>query len=247
MLPINRILGEGSTSVKRVSDRFSMTSVPSMIRITKSLETQSGGVTATPSGYPISSLAPGQHNPDQQVPSRKIVGEQLRCQKKRAFRGRSFRGPEKVYYWTTFEAAEDVGVNEDHLGCRSPRVMTISCRVLRRRFQFARFRLSTTTAPRPRRFAFMTLTPSSPRTNASLSPAFQPKASRTSFGTVTCPFTVIVLVFTEEVLLGRYYQIKGVRLSSPILRRRAAGSTGRRSSRTGDAVSRKRRRSRPGT
>src|SRR5207253_7170418 len=100
---------------------------------------------------------------------------------------------------------EDIRIDEDHRS--SPRVMAMSRSLVSLRFHAAPLSRSTIARPLRRRSARTILTPSFSRRKATSSPTFQPNASLSSLGTVTCPFTVMVLVFMARVLLLRSYSV----------------------------------------
>src|SRR5438552_12124002 len=99
------------------------------------------------------------------------------------------------------EIDEDIRVDEDHRS--PPRVMAMSRSVVSLPFQEAPLSRSTMARPRRCRSARTILTPSFSRRKATSSPTFQPNASLSSLGTVTCPFTVMVLVFTDASITSQ--------------------------------------------
>src|SRR5439155_19702887 len=117
------------------------------------------------------------------------------------------------------EIDEDIRVDQDHRP--SPRVRAMSRSVVSLRFHEALLSRSTMARPRRCRSARTILTPSFSRRKATSSPTFQPNASLSSLGTVTCPFPVMVLVFMARVLLLRSYSVN--LLPSPAPRHPCAG------------------------
>src|SRR5207249_7333372 len=127
-----------------------------------------------------------------------------RVDRERATLGRArerFLGPAPPSRVPGPEIDEDIRVDGDHRS--PPRAMAMSRSVVSLRFHEAPLSRSTMARPRRCRSARTILTPSFSRKKATSSPTFQPNASLSSLGTVTCPFTVMVLVFTDASITSQ--------------------------------------------